>query len=151
MTKNSTTMQEKLSERQMLTETYCARSLLPSYVTVAQKCRIRLQPSSNISKSDSTDKQNTSNPSSHTHTLERESPKHKILSFDCICRSIGHVRERVDVCGVRRGYQVRVDGEKESGACEGDGGGEDKAGPGTVEEVPDSWVCESEGKAELKG
>jgi hypothetical protein len=57
----------------------------------------------------------------------------------------------VDAGGVGRGYQVRVDGEKESSSCESDGGGEDEAGAGAVEKVPDSWVCESEGEAELEG
>ena len=57
----------------------------------------------------------------------------------------------MDVGGVRRGYQVRIDREKKTSTCESDGGGEDEAGAGAVEKVPDSWVCKSEGEAELKG
>ena len=135
------------SEEYMMLRYVAQRSLLQLYPPLQN----HLQPTTNISKSNSTDKQDTSNPSSHTHTLERKSSKHKILSFDCICRSIGHVRERVDVGGVRRGYQVRIDREKKTSTCESDGGGEDEAGAGAVEKVPDSWVCKSEGEAELKG
>jgi hypothetical protein len=116
-----------------------------------QKPKHDLQPTTNISKRNSTNKQNTSNPSSHTHTLERKSTQHEILPFNRICRSIGHMSKRVDVCGMRGRYQVWIDGEQETGACESDGGGEDEAGAGAVEEVPDSWVCKGEGEAELEG
>lgn len=57
----------------------------------------------------------------------------------------------MDVWSVRRGNQVGVDGEEETSACESDGGSKDKAGACAVEEVPDSWICEGEGKTELEG
>jgi hypothetical protein len=57
----------------------------------------------------------------------------------------------VNVGWMRGRYQVWVDGEQETGACECDSGGEDEAGAGAVEEVPDGWVCEGEGEAELEG
>ena len=53
--------------------------------------------------------------------------------------------------GMRRGYQVRVDRQKQSSAGESDGGGEDEARAGAVEEVPDGWVGEGEGETELEG
>lgn len=51
---------------------------------------------------------------------------------------------------MRRWNQVWVDGKKKTCAGESDGGSEDEAGPCAVEEVPDGWVCEGEGEAELE-
>jgi hypothetical protein len=142
---NSTTMQREpyLSRNKARSRNHHADILLP-------RIHHDLQPTTNVSKSNSTNKQNTSNPSSHTHTFHAKSSQHKILSFDSICRSISCPRER-DICGVRRRYQVRVDGKQKSSSCEGDSGSEDETRAGTIEEIPNSRVREGEGETELEG
>jgi hypothetical protein len=109
--RNSTTMQDNLSEERQID----AENVAQPYPTALyiHHCKITtiLQSTTNISKRNSTNKQHTSNPSSHTHTLKRKSSQHEILPFDRTCRCIGRSRERVDVGWVGRRYQVWVDGE----------------------------------------
>lgn len=105
------------------------------------------QPPSNITKSNSTNKQHTSNPRSNTHTLKRKSARNQLLLLltNNLTRSISHTRPASLMRRMRRRYKIWVDGEQECGARECDRGGEDEAGACAVEEVPDSWVGESEG------
>jgi hypothetical protein len=110
--KNSTAMQREpyLSENKDGGRKISHKVLILYIHHPPKRSSMNLQPPSNVSKSNSTDEQNTSNPSSHTHTLHAKSSQHEILSFNRVCRSIG-CPGKGDVCSVRRGYQVRVDGE----------------------------------------
>lgn len=56
----------------------------------------------------------------------------------------------MEVCSVRRGYQLGVDREKETGARKSNSGCKNEARACAVEKVPDGWVCESEGETELE-
>lgn len=51
---------------------------------------------------------------------------------------------------MRRGYQLGVDREKETGARKSNSGCKNEARACAVEKVPDGWVCESEGETELE-
>lgn len=128
-----------------------SRNLVSPWYPPLREVNGPLQPTTNVSKSNSADKQDTGNPSSHTHRLERKCSKHKVLSLDSICRSVGNAREGVDVGRMGRRYQVWVDRQQQSSASQGNSGGEDETGTGAVKEVPDGWVGESEGQAELEG
>jgi hypothetical protein len=97
------------------------------------------QPTSNIPKTDTATEQHASDPDAALNALAADVRGRKGcegMVFDFY----GGVWE-----GPRGGHHVGVGGEKEGGARGADGGGEDEAWFGAVDDVPEDGVDEGEG------